>query len=148
MDADSKGSFKFTGLSAGKYAISVGDGEPLARDIEVGEEATVVRDIVVAGPGPKIFDHYLLLPPLPAAQDPGIAEAKLILGLASHYLHGEVAGGFSVDEATLAQRVTIVGDRVPASAESTLSAAGCQVARLSGDGYAIAAALAQVFAEG
>lgn len=42
--------------------------------------------------------------------------------------------GFSIEEAKSAQYVTIVGGTggVPASAEQTLLAAGCQVERLSG----------------
>ncbi|MGE5603794.1 MAG: hypothetical protein ACM30E_12145 [Nitrososphaerales archaeon] len=65
-----------------------------------------------------------------------------------HYLDGDVAVGFSVEEAKVAGQVTIAGDRVPASTESQLTAAGCQVTRLGGDGYAIAKALAHLFAEG
>ncbi len=148
MDADAKGAFRFTGLQAGRYAIAIGDGEPLARDIDVSDEATVVRDVTVPASGPKVFDHYLLLASPPAPNDAGYAEVKLLLGLIAQYAQGEVAAGFSLDEAKLAQRVTIVGDRVAAGAEGALAAVGAQVARLKGDGYAISAALAQLFAEG
>ncbi len=147
-EADSKGVFKFTGLAAGTYAIAVSDGNAIVDDIVLPEDATVVRDVTLP-PGPaKLLSHYLLFAPPPAADQTGHAEARLLLALASHYLTGDLSGGFSIDEAKLANRVTIVGDRVPASAESTLSAAGCQVARLQGDAYSVATALEQLFAEG
>ena len=38
VDADAQGAFRFTGLQAGRYAIAVGDGEPLLT-LE-GEDAT------------------------------------------------------------------------------------------------------------
>ena len=56
--------------------------------------------------------------------------------------------GFSVDEATNAQRVLIVGDTSAVSAEdeAKLVAAGCQVSRLSGDSYAVERAFADLMA--
>lgn len=148
MEADAKGAYRFAALAAGRYAISIGDAEPLARDIDVSDEATVVRDVTVPSAGPKVFEHYLLLAPPPVSADAGYAEAKLLLGLVSQYAQGDVAAGFSLEEAKLAQRVTIIGDRVAAGAEGALAAVGVEVARLKGDGYAISAALAQLFAEG
>ncbi len=148
VESDAKGVFRFAGLGAGSYAISVGDGEPIARDVVVSDDATVVRDVTVPGGPPKVLAHYVLFAPPPAAGQPGSAEARLLLGLAAHYFAGDVAGGFGLEEAKSATRVTIVGDRVPASAESTLTAAGCQVARVNGDGYTLANALAHLFAEG
>lgn len=147
-DADAQGAFRFTGLQAGRYAIAVGEGEPLLSDIEVSDDATIVRDVTAPAAGPQIFEHYLLLAPPPAPTDAGYAEAKLLLGLIAHYAQGDIAAGFSLDEAKLARRVTVVGDRVAAGAESALAAGGIQVARLKGDGFAISAALAQLFAEG
>lgn len=146
--ADGTGTFKFSGLAAGIYALAVGDGAPVLTGIEVTDDATVVRDVTMPAAAAKVLAHYLLFGPPPAATDAGYAEARLILGLASHYLTGDVAGGFSLAEAQSAGRVTIIGDRVPANAETTLAGAGCQVARLSGDAYTIASALEQLFAEG
>ncbi len=148
MEADMKGVFKFTGLAAGTYALAIGDGQPLVTDIVISDDATVVRDVTAPGGPAKVLAHYLLFAPPPAAGQPGGAEARLLLDLATQYLSGAVTGGFSMEEAKTAQRVTIIGDRVPASAESTLAAAGCQVARLGGDGFAVATALAHLFAEG
>ncbi len=104
--------------------------------------------MTVPGGPAKVIAHYLLFAPPPAAGQPGAAEAKLLLGLAAHYLAGDVAAGFSLDEAKAADRVTIVGPRVPATAESLLAASGCRVTRLGGDGYALASAFAHLFAEG
>jgi hypothetical protein len=58
--------------------------------------------------------------------------------------------GFSVDEATNAQRVLIVGDTSAVSAEdeAKLVAAGCQVSRLSGDSYTVERAFANLMAQG
>lgn len=148
IEADIKGMFKFTGLAAGKYALAVGEADPVATDILVSDGATVTRDIIApAGPA-KVLTHYLLFAPPPSAGQSGAAEARLLLALAAHYLSGDVAGGFSLEEAKAGRQVTIVGNRVPASAESTLTAAGCRVTRLGGDAYAVASALAHLFAEG
>ena len=147
-DADAKGDFKFTGLAAGTYAIAFGDDDPQGHDVVIPEDATVVRDVTIASGPAKVLAHYLLFAPPPAPGEAGKGEAKLLLGLAAHFLRGDIAGGFSLEEAKTAQRVTIVGDRVPASAETALAAAGCEATRLAGDGYAVAKALAHVFAEG
>lgn len=147
-ESDISGSFKFTGLAAGSYALALGEGDALVTGVTITDDATVVRDVTAPGGTAKVLAHYLLFASPPPAGQAGSADARLQLGLAAHYLSGTVAAGFSIDEAAAAQRVTIVGDRVPASAESALSAAGCQVTRLGGDGLAIANALAHLFAEG
>ncbi len=59
-------------------------------------------------------------------------------------LHLRGPGG---DGAAQAAQVTIVGDTVSAADEQTLRAAGCQVRRLEGNGYAIAAAFEQLLAQ-
>jgi hypothetical protein len=147
-EADAKGDFKFTSLAAGTYEIAVGDDGPLIRGIAVGEDATVVHDIPAPGGPAKVLTHYVLLAPPSLPGEPGRDEAKVLLGLVAHCLTGEVAGGFNLEEAKVAKRVTIVGERVPASAEVALAAAGCEVTRLGGDAFAVAGALAHVFAEG
>ena len=140
--------FEFTGLAAGVYALAIGDDAAILTGIAVTDDATVVRDVLLpAGPA-KVLAHYLLFAQPPGPAEAGHAEARLLLGLAIHHLRGDVAGGFSLIEAQSAERVTIIGDRVPASAENTLAGAGCQVTRLSGDAYKIASALEQLFAEG
>jgi hypothetical protein len=93
--------------------------------------------------------HYVLFGP--AAQPPGEtapkveADTRLALSLALEYLRRTGAtGGFSLDEARHARRVTIVGDQVPVAAEQTLQAAGCEVTRLAGDGYVLAQSFARL----
>jgi hypothetical protein len=94
-----------------------------------------------------LLEHYLLFGPPPALVMPPDAEARLVLLLATDYLiRGGATGGFSVDEAAQAQKVTILGDAVarsaghsmPASVEGKLRAAGCEVTCLAGDGFALA----------
>lgn len=146
---DDNGAFRFTGLPGGLYALAVGEGDPLVNDIRVEEDATVTRDVVLPAGPTKLLHHYLLFCPPPEPGMPGYAEARLILGLAAHDMaEAGVSGGYSLTEATHAARVTILGDQFPATAEATLAAAGCQVSRVRGDGFAIAAALEQLFAEG
>jgi hypothetical protein len=147
-EAAMNGSFKFTGLAAGVYAIAIGEGAPVVTDIKLAQDATIVRDVKApAGPA-KVLAHALLFARPPSADKAGYAEARVLLGLASQHLSGEVACTFSIEEAQAAVQVTIVGDRVPASAENTLRDAGCQVTRLTGDVYEVAAALVRLFAEG
>ncbi len=146
---DAQGAFRFPGLSGGLYALAVGEATPLISDIAVDEDATIIRNIVLPAGPTKPVAHYLLLPVPPQPEQPGYAEARLILDLATWHLarHG-ASGGYSLADAAQAARVTILGDQTPATAETTLRAAGCQVTRLSGDGYAVAVALEILFAEG
>ncbi|PKO23183.1 MAG: hypothetical protein CVU38_05350 [Chloroflexi bacterium HGW-Chloroflexi-1] len=147
---DSAGAFRFARLAGGVYTLAVGgppgDGEPLVTDIRLAEDATLTQDINLP-PGPrKPLAHYLLFgsPPEGGGGPAGDAEARLALALATRYLRRiGASGGFSLDEAAQAAEVIIVGDQMAATAEGTLRAAGCQVTRLSGDGYALAAAFAQ-----
>jgi hypothetical protein len=75
------------------------------------------------------------------------AEQRLALSLAADYLvRAGASGGFSPEEAAKAVQVTIVGDGVPVPVEETLRAAGCQVERLPGDGFALAEAFARLLA--
>jgi len=139
---DNNGAFRFSGLPGGLYALAVGEGDPLVSNIQVDEDATVIRDVVLPPKPAKLLDSYLLFGP-PAVQDaaPGI-EARLALALAVEYLtRTGAAGGFSAGDASQAKRVIIVGDTVPASVDGQLLAAGCQVTRLAGDAFALAGAL-------
>jgi hypothetical protein len=143
------GAFRFGELSAGVYALAVGDAAPLVTDIQLADDATLVQDVILPPEPRKLLGHYLLFAP-PAAE-PGEsprAEARLILALAGRYIHRSGAsGGFSVADASQAAEVTIVGDETPVAIEDTLRAAGCRVSRLSGDGYALAEAFERLLAE-
>jgi len=82
----------------------------------------------------KIFPHYVLFG---AAQDPQ-TQANLIIAL-GYLLRFKPAFGFRVEEAELAERVTIIGGAgsVPFDVQDRLDAAGCWVYRIEGDGRAI-----------
>lgn len=146
-NADSAGVFRFAGLIGGDYALAVGDGAPLATDIHLQEDATVMRDILLPPAPARLFTHYLLFNTPPEAGQPGYAEVRLALTLAARYLaRSGAAAGFRLDDAAQAAKVTIVGDDVPRTAEATLRAAGCQVTRLAGDEFTIAAAVEALLA--
>jgi hypothetical protein len=147
-ETDARGDFRFAGLSGGSYELAVGEDDPVVRGVAVGEDATVVQDITATDSPTKVLTHYVLLAPPSVLGEAGRDSAKVLLGMVAHYLTGEVAAGFSVEEAKSASRVTIIGDKAPSSAETALAAAGCEVTRLRGDAFAVASALAQVFAEG
>ncbi len=53
--------------------------------------------------------------------------------------------GFSLEEAALAEKVTVIGNSVSFTDETLdqLRACGCQVERISGDGTSIATQLAE-----
>ena len=143
MQSASDGAFRFTGLSGGVYALAVGEGDPLVSDIRVEEDATVTRDVTLPAVIGKALAHYVLLPGAGIGAAPD-AEQRLALALATDYLlHSGGSGGFSVNEAAQAAHVMIVGDSVPGSVDGILQAAGCQVERLSGDGFALAEAFAR-----
>ncbi len=141
---DATGAFRFTDLAAGVYALALGDGAALVKDIEVAGDATVTADLTLPPP-PKPLAHYLLFG---RTMDEGRTtndETKLALALAVEYLwRTGASGGSSVGDAAQAAQVTIVGDAVSAADEQTLRTAGCQVRRLEGNGYAIAAAFEQL----
>jgi hypothetical protein len=151
---DASGNFRFSGLPAGIYDLAYGDGAPVVSDIVLDDDATVLRDIILPPAPTKLLAHYLLLhcAPEPGPADghqTGYADARLALSLAlRHLARAGGAAGYSETDARQAERVTIVGDQIPPGVEQALAAAGCQVSRLSGDGYAIAARLEQLFAEG
>ncbi|MGQ9489881.1 MAG: MSCRAMM family protein [Anaerolineae bacterium] len=147
--SDELGAYRFSGLSGGRYALALGEGAPLIGDIDLDEDATVIRDLKLSMETAKPMMHYLLLAEPPEPGLPGYAEARLALALVTHYLTQEgVTAGYSISDAAQAAYVTIIGDGVPASAEEQLRAAGCQVARLHGEGYTIAAALQNLFPKG
>ncbi|MCX6029730.1 MAG: carboxypeptidase regulatory-like domain-containing protein [Chloroflexi bacterium] len=146
--ADATAAFSFTELAASVYALAVGDGAPLVTDIRLAENAIVTADITLPAPR-KLLAHYLLFGQTTDDGRPTTnAETKLALALAAEYLRRTGAsGGFSVGDASQAAQVTIVGDTVSAADEQALTSAGCQVRRLEGDGYAVAAAFEQLLAQ-
>ncbi len=145
---DSSGTFRFSGLSGGEYALAVGESAPLVSDIHLDEDATVTRDVILPPPPARLLAQYLLFSAPPEPGMPGYAEARLALSLAARYMaQAGVSGGYSAADAAQAEKVTIIGDDVPAAVEETLRAAGCQVDRLAGDEYMIAAAVEALLAQ-
>jgi hypothetical protein len=144
--SDSAGAFRFTGLSVGIYALAVGEGDPLMTGIQVGEGVTITQDVSLPPLPSKLLARYFLFSHA-AAGGSVDAEQRLALSLAADYLvRAGASGGFNPEEAAKAVQVTIVGDGVPAPVEEMLRSAGCQVARLPGDGFALAAAFARLMA--
>lgn len=147
--SDELGTYRFAGLSGGRYALAIGEAAPLVGDIDLEEDATIIRDLKLPAESGKPLAHFLLLAEPPEPGLPGYAEARLVLALVTHYLVQEgISAGYCLSDAAQAAQVTIIGDQVPATAEEQLRAAGCRVTRLSGEGYAIAAALENLFAKG
>jgi hypothetical protein len=134
---DAVGFYRFSRLTAGSYALAMGTGGPVVSEIVIAAGATVTQEITLAPEPSKLFAQYVLFSPPAAAA----VQIRLALQMALSYLQRSGASaGFSLEQATQAARVLIVGDLVEAGAEDTLRAAGCQVSRLSGDVYALAAA--------
>ena len=128
------------------YALAVGEGDPLLTGIQVGEGVTITQDVSLPPPPRKLLARYFLFSQAAAGKSVD-AEQRLALTLAADYLvHAGASGGFNPAEAAKAVHVTIVGDGVPAPVEEMLRSAGCQVARLPGDGFALAAAFARLTA--
>lgn len=94
----------------------------------------------VAQLGVNRIRHYLLLP----AYEWGIDEVHLeaIRPFLRKY---KPAVGFSIEEAVLADSVTVIGDELafPDEALNRLRQAGCRVERIQGDGTTIASLLAE-----
>ncbi len=144
--ADSAGAFQFTGLPVGVYALAVGESNPLITGIQVGEGVTITQDLNLPPLSGKLLARYFLFAQTAAGVSVD-AEQRLALSLATdHLLRSGASGGFNPDEAAKAAQVTIVGSSVPVSVEETLRAAGCQVERLPGDGFALAEAFARLLA--
>jgi hypothetical protein len=90
--------------------------------------------------GPNRIRHYLLLP----AYEWGIDEVHL-QAIRPFLRKYRPAVGFSIDEAVLADSVTVIGDETAYAEEALnrLRQAGCRVERIQGDGTTIASLLAE-----
>lgn len=138
------GTYRFADLAAGVYRVAVPEmglwGQPVTVD-----GTNEVRVNLVGGTGPdpgdteaKDITHYLLF------GDPQILGSAIQYAIAlPHVLRLGATFGFRQEDAARAKRVTIVGDTdaVASDVEAELRAAGCVVERLSGDEYALDAAL-------
>ena len=137
------GAFRCAALSPGTYALSWADGVPVASGIDVAVGAVLTQDLSL--PAKKLLAHYLLFSAADEQREPSGVMPRLALVLTWRYLRQTGAtGGFSLDEAAQAVRVTVVGRHLSAEDEVTLQAAGCQVSRLPEDVEALAAAVEQL----
>ncbi len=140
---DAEGRFAFTGLGPGAYRLDV-EGVGMNRSplmLDGDDEKDVEMRLPLAAASRPIA-HYVLFGPANAV---GTRAALL---LAQPYLRKTGAlGGFSLQEAARAVRVTIVGDGITAEDQAELIEAGCQVERLSGDAYALEKAFARLLAD-
>ena len=94
----------------------------------------------IAKMGANRIRHYLLLP----TYDWGIDEVHLEV-IRPFLRKYRPTVGFSLDEAVLADAVTVIGDEAvfPEDALNRLRQAGCRVERINGDGTTIASLLAE-----
>jgi hypothetical protein len=140
------GSYRFANLPAGSFTVAVSGTDVSQANIQTDGTNVVTINLTVTGEPPtKSLAFYLLF------GSPNAPGTRTNLILAHNYvLKVGALCGFSVDEATNAQRVLIVGDTSAVSAEdeAKLVAAGCQVFRLSGDSYAVEQAFADLMAQG
>ncbi len=140
------GSYRFANLPAGSFTVAVSGTNVSRTNIRTdGTNVVTVNLTVVTEQPTKPLAFYILL------GAPGAPGTRTNFILAQEYaLKVGALCGFSVDEATNAKRVLIVGDTSAVSAEdeARLVAAGCQVSRLSGDSYAVERAFADLMAQG
>lgn len=89
----------------------------------------------------KVFDHYVLFGPPDSPQ----THANLIIAL-GYILRFKPAFGFKVEEAVLAERVTIIGgpEVISPEVQERLEDAGCWIQRIAGDSRAIDRVLSQL----
>ncbi len=121
--------FAFDKLLAGVYTLEIPGTDLRVADIKVDGLETITLRLVLEEKGKPIY-HYLLIGASP--------EAQVDLLLASEYiLHFKPVVGFSLDEASSAANVTILGgfDRVTRQEEELLRSRGCAVRRIMGNAY-------------
>jgi hypothetical protein len=141
--------YRFEKLTAGRYRVAVagtgGADANLASDEIILDGSNMVSVDLQAPPTDRPFAHYVLF----GAADQPATQVHLLLAQ-DFLLAFAPAFGFSVDEAALAARVTLVGDTAAISddAATRLAAAGAQVQRIAGTIDEMAAALAQRVAQG
>ena len=127
-----QGQYQFGGLLGGSYGIEVSG---MVQTVRLNGRDAVTVDFRFPAEGAKrLFAQYLLFGP------PQQVGTRTNLLLAEDYiLKFTPTVGFSVDDATQAATVIIVGDvtAVSAADEDRLKRSGCQVTRLGGGPYAI-----------
>lgn len=130
--------FEFSQLAAGEYRVAV-EGKPLVSDLvmvdgtnHVELELLLAKEVQRRHP----LIHYVLL----------ASRTDYLMAL-DYLMAFKPAFGFQPDEATQAERVTIIGD-VSQDVEAALRDAGCQVEHVQGDTVAVARNLSRRITDG
>ncbi len=142
------GLYSFTNVPVGAYTLELSNVGIINPTLNIVADQTATFDYPVASPptARKVFKHYLLFGPGAQAG----TMTNLILAL-DYIVHFAPIVGFSVDEASNAERVTIVGgaNAVSAPDEQRLRDGGSRVARLqAADSYALENLFQQLLASG
>lgn len=136
---DTSGSFAFTGLGAGVYALLAG-GQWLAEDLTLDGRnvLTVTLTYDPQAAAAKPFSRYYLL----GVADPTLAPA--LVRLVATWLPTQPAGvvGFKLEEGVQAETVVVLGDGVSEETVAALQTAGCQIVDMRHDLLALAGLLA------
>ena len=142
-------SFAFRALAAGLYQVSVAGTAVTSAEILLDGQNSVTVNLAVPempAPAEKPLPHYVLLAPV------NTPAGRVNWQLAVAYVQTfGLTVGFDKAQARQAARVTLIGsgaEAIPAAVAQELEAAGCQVARIDGDSYAIEAELARRIAAG
>ena len=136
--------FAFEKLPAGVYTLTLPGTDLKVEEIELDGLETITLRLVLEEKSKPIY-HYLLFGP------PERPESQVDIFLASEYImHFGPVVGFSLEEASNAANVTIIGDydRVSLQEEELLRSKGCTVRRITGDAYQLKAILSELVAKG
>jgi len=136
--------FAFEKLPAGVYTLTVPGTDLKVEEIKLDGFETITLRLVLEEKSKPIY-HYLLFGP------PERPEVQVDILLASEYiLHFGPVVGFSLEEASNAANVTIIGDydRVSLQEEELLRSKGCTVRRITGDAYQLKEILTELVAKG
>jgi hypothetical protein len=136
--------YKFTGLEAGAYRVTLQGTQVASEVLNVSGANTATADLVAPVQG-RIIEHYVLFGP----NDKPRTRLALMLAL-DYILAFKATFGFSLAEAQFAASVTIIGanEDVSMDAEKQLAAGGATVQRVTGTVDEVSAALAARIASG
>jgi hypothetical protein len=114
--------------------------EPAPTPVSPAKKNSVQNDVAYLAEKPHPIEHYLLLP----SYEWGVADWHLEVTRPFIIKHRPTVG-FSIAEAELAKKVTVIGGDQDFSPEAIahLRNVGCVVEQISGDGTSIASILAQ-----
>ena len=129
--------YRFEGLAAGRFTITDADDHRIVGPVEVDGVHSVEADFPPAPDIPRLMAAYVLFGP---ADEPS-TQVYLLL-LADYLAARRLSFGFSLQDATRAGQVTLVGQHEEAT-KVALEAAGARVEQLPLDPGALLKALTQ-----